>query len=95
VYRDGLGEGMIQHTVEHEVKQVLSAFPQVSEDYAPKLTFVNVHKKINTRFFAIKVKSQFETFFQSVLHNFFYEHYITFRVTIWITRLRGLLLITQ
>jgi hypothetical protein len=64
VYRDGLGEGMIQHTVEHEVKQVLSAFPQVTEDYAPKLTFVNVHKKINTRFFAIKVKNQFQTFIQ-------------------------------
>jgi len=65
---------MIQHRVEHEVKQVLSAFPQVSEDYAPKLTFVNVHKKINTRFFAIKVKSQFETFFKVFCINyFFYE----------------------
>jgi hypothetical protein len=51
---------MIQHTVDHEVQQIVSAFPKVSKDYAPKFTFVNVHKKINTRFFAIRVSSHLE-----------------------------------
>jgi len=46
---------MIKHTLDYEVEQILSTFAKVSDDFSPKLTFVNVHKKINTRLFAIKV----------------------------------------
>lgn len=52
-YRDGVGDGQIQFVVEHEVASMLSALKSVVQPPTPppKLTFIVVSKRINTKFF--------------------------------------------
>uniref|UniRef100_A0AAR2LUV5 Piwi domain-containing protein n=1 Tax=Pygocentrus nattereri TaxID=42514 RepID=A0AAR2LUV5_PYGNA len=52
VYRDGVGDGMLQSVVNYEVPQIMQSIKTMGEDYAPKLTVVVVKKRIASRFFA-------------------------------------------
>ncbi|KAL6456425.1 hypothetical protein MHYP_G00349690 [Metynnis hypsauchen] len=52
VYRDGVGDGMLQSVVSYEVAQIMQSIKTMSEDYVPKLTVVVVKKRSASRFFA-------------------------------------------
>uniref|UniRef100_A0A8B9HVV6 Piwi-like protein 1 n=1 Tax=Astyanax mexicanus TaxID=7994 RepID=A0A8B9HVV6_ASTMX len=52
VYRDGVGDGMLQSVVNYEVPQIMQSIKTMGEDYMPKLTVVVVKKRIASRFFA-------------------------------------------
>lgn len=51
VYRDGVGDGQLNFVRGYELQQFKDAFKRVSPDYSPKLTFVVVQKRINSKFF--------------------------------------------
>ncbi|KAK3566050.1 hypothetical protein QTP86_025034, partial [Hemibagrus guttatus] len=53
VYRDGVGDGMLQSVVNYEVPQIMQSIKAMGENYAPKLTVVVVKKRIASRFFAL------------------------------------------
>ncbi|KAB5567837.1 hypothetical protein PHYPO_G00237430 [Pangasianodon hypophthalmus] len=53
VYRDGVGDGMLQSVVSYEVPQIMQSIKAMGEDYAPKLSVVVVKKRIASRFFAL------------------------------------------
>lgn len=50
VYRDGVGDGMLQAVVDHEISQIQATFSEFG-GYKPKLTVIIVKKRINTRLF--------------------------------------------
>ncbi|XP_071783920.1 piwi-like protein 1 isoform X6 [Centroberyx gerrardi] len=52
VYRDGVGDGMLQSVVSYEVPQIMESIKSMGHDYVPKLTVVVVKKRISSRFFA-------------------------------------------
>ncbi|XP_061116607.1 piwi-like protein 1 [Conger conger] len=52
VYRDGVGDGMLQSVVNYEVPQIMDSIKALGQDYAPKLSVVVVKKRISSRFFA-------------------------------------------
>ncbi|XP_064210077.1 piwi-like protein 1 [Anguilla rostrata] len=52
VYRDGVGDGMLQSVVNYEVPQIMDSIRALGQDYAPKLSVVVVKKRISSRFFA-------------------------------------------
>ncbi|KAG8455995.1 hypothetical protein GDO86_001978 [Hymenochirus boettgeri] len=52
IYRDGVGDGQLNALVNYEIPQLLECIMAAREDYRPKLTFIVVKKRINTRFFA-------------------------------------------
>jgi len=59
MYRDGVGEGQVGFVLDHEVGQVKAAINDVyfsSGETIPKLTFIIVTKKINSRAFLIGAK---------------------------------------
>ena len=49
-YRDGVGEGQVSHVLEHEVMRLKDTAMKVKSDYNPKITFIIVSKRINTRY---------------------------------------------
>ncbi|CAG2180514.1 unnamed protein product, partial [Oppiella nova] len=52
IYRDGVGDGMIQHVFEYELKAVQSGLKKMyPEGEIPQLAFVIVTKRVNARFF--------------------------------------------
>ena len=51
IYRDGVGNGQLDFVNDYEIPQFKSAFKRISPDYNPKLTFIIVQKRINTKFF--------------------------------------------
>ncbi|KAI5622106.1 piwi-like protein 1, partial [Silurus asotus] len=53
VYRDGVGDGMLQSVVSYEVPQIMQSIQAMGSGYAPKLTVVVVKKRIASRFFAL------------------------------------------
>ncbi|TSO88073.1 Piwi-like protein 1 [Bagarius yarrelli] len=53
VYRDGVGDGMLQSVVSYEVPQIMQSIKAMGEDYTPKLSVVVVKKRIASRFFAL------------------------------------------
>ncbi|XP_035247058.1 piwi-like protein 1 [Anguilla anguilla] len=53
VYRDGVGDGMLQSVVSYETKQILDCIKSTMGDYMPKLAVVVVKKRISSRFFAM------------------------------------------
>ncbi|KAM4616451.1 piwi-like protein 1 isoform 1-T1 [Polymixia lowei] len=52
IYRDGVGDGMLQSVVNYEVPQIMESIKSIGHDYMPKLTVVVVKKRVSTRFFA-------------------------------------------
>jgi aubergine-like protein len=50
VYRDGVGDGQIQFVYEHELRAMREGLKSFWPS-TPKLTFIIVSKRINTRFF--------------------------------------------
>ncbi|KAI7797911.1 piwi-like protein 1 [Triplophysa rosa] len=52
VYRDGVGDGMLQSVVDYEVPQIMQSIKTMGANYDPKLTVVVVKKRISARFFA-------------------------------------------
>ncbi|XP_078032612.1 argonaute 3 [Augochlora pura] len=56
VYRDGVGDGQIDTVAKYEVKQLLATFKNIEPGYQPTLTVIVVHKRINTRLFAVSPK---------------------------------------
>ncbi|XP_010893355.2 piwi-like protein 1 [Esox lucius] len=52
VYRDGVGDGMLQSVVNYEVPQIMGCIKSMEQKYEPKLTVVVVKKRISSRFFA-------------------------------------------
>jgi len=51
VYRDGIGEGMIDAVLTSELPQFEEAFELVQPGYKPSLAFIVVKKRIHTRIF--------------------------------------------
>jgi aubergine len=51
VYRDGVGEGQKPALFQTELQSIQTAIGGIKPDYAPKLLFCTVNKKIHTRFF--------------------------------------------
>jgi len=51
VYRDGVGDGMLDAVVDHEIGQISSTFNLLGEGYKPRLCFIVVKKRIHTRLF--------------------------------------------
>lgn len=51
IYRDGVGEGQIEHVKEHEIKNIVNALQHDYGQTKVPLTFIVVTKRINTRFF--------------------------------------------
>uniref|UniRef100_T1JMK8 Piwi domain-containing protein n=1 Tax=Strigamia maritima TaxID=126957 RepID=T1JMK8_STRMM len=50
-YRDGVGDGQLPLVREWEIKQIREAISKQTPGYDPKILFVIVNKRINTRFF--------------------------------------------
>ena len=50
VFRDGVGDGRLNHTLEYEVPQIQQAFKRFGDGYNPKLSFVVVSKRVLSRF---------------------------------------------
>lgn len=53
LYRDGVGNGQLNYVKEYEIGQFKNAFKTFEPGYNPKLTFVIVQKRINTKFFRV------------------------------------------
>ncbi|XP_078036019.1 aubergine [Augochlora pura] len=51
IYRDGVGEGQVNHVVEHEVEQIKQKLGVVYGETPLKMAFIIVTKRINSRFF--------------------------------------------
>ena len=62
VYRDGVGDGQLKVVQEHEVEQIASSFAHFGEAYQPKMAYIVVQKRINTRVFSLNV-SRLEIFY--------------------------------
>lgn len=60
IYRDGVGEGQIEHVYEYEVGQIKKVFSDLGPSAANiKLAFIIVTKRINARFFE-KINNHYE-----------------------------------
>ncbi|RZF43381.1 hypothetical protein LSTR_LSTR001642 [Laodelphax striatellus] len=53
-YRDGVGDGQLKLVREHEVPQLLAVLKNVHSNYEPKIAYVIVQKRINTRLFTMR-----------------------------------------
>lgn len=53
VRSDGVGDGQLKLCKEFEIPQMKSACKLIEPDYDPKITFVVVQKRINTRIFKV------------------------------------------
>lgn len=51
IFRDGVSDGQLKICSEYEIPQMREACKLGSEDYDPKITFIVVQKRINTRLF--------------------------------------------
>lgn len=56
MYRDGVGDGQLGVVRDFEVPQFYKLFSRIREDYKPKLTYIIVQKRINTRIYAKEVR---------------------------------------
>lgn len=59
IYRDGVGDGQIEHVKQEEIQVLRRVFKQFRQDYNPKLCFVIVSKRVNAKFFS-KAGGQFQ-----------------------------------
>jgi len=69
VYRDGVGDGMLDTLMKHELPQYFAAFASISEDYKPRLAVVVVKKRIHTRLFMSEKPQQGRPGGPSILVN--------------------------
>lgn len=53
LYRDGVGDGQLSFVQSYEVAQFKEAFERFEPGFKPKLTFVVVQKRVNTKIFKI------------------------------------------
>lgn len=61
IYRDGVGEGDIEHVFTYELGQIEDAIKNIGDAAAGiKLSFVIVTKRVNARFFAKVGERQYE-----------------------------------
>lgn len=51
MYRDGCGEGQFREVLKEEMGSIKQACKSLSEDFKPKITFIVVAKRHNTRFY--------------------------------------------
>lgn len=51
VYRDGVGDGMLEAVVDHEIPQMKQTFAEFGENYKPRLSVIVVKKRIHARLF--------------------------------------------
>jgi len=51
VYRDGVGDGMLQAVVDHEIPQISETFATFHQNYKPSLAIIIVKKRVHTRIF--------------------------------------------
>lgn len=59
-YRDGVGDGQLPVCREYEIPQMSNACRQIDDSYRPKITFIVVQKRINTRIFAVAGRDNLE-----------------------------------
>lgn len=52
IFRDGVGDGQLKTVRDFELPQFVRLFSRISSEYKPKLTYVVVQKRINTRIYA-------------------------------------------
>lgn len=50
VYRDGVSDGQLKIVEEHEIPQLATVFSHF-DSYNPKLSFIVVQKRLNTKIF--------------------------------------------
>jgi hypothetical protein len=55
IFRDGVGDGRLEFTRQHEIPQMKAAFADF-DDYSPKLSMIIVSKRIKTRMLALMVR---------------------------------------
>lgn len=53
IYRDGVGDGLLEFVSNYEAQQYVSCFKHFGEHYSPSLSVVVVQKRINTRMFGL------------------------------------------
>lgn len=51
IFRDGVGDGQLATVRDFEIPQFTRLFSRIHSDYNPKLTYVVVQKRINTRLY--------------------------------------------
>lgn len=54
IFRDGVSDGQLRLCEEYELPQIMSACKRISPEYSPKMLFVVVQKRINTRLFGVE-----------------------------------------
>ncbi|CAK1555842.1 unnamed protein product [Leptosia nina] len=60
VYRDGVGDGQFSRIQDYEVSQLKILIQELDKVYQPKITYVVVQKRINTRIFLKGFQGDFE-----------------------------------
>lgn len=60
VYRDGVSEGQLDHVRNYEIEQFRKTMKKIDPHYNPKLTFIVVQKRVNTKFFMEVKKAKTE-----------------------------------
>lgn len=57
IYRDGVGDSQLQLCSDYEIPQLQAACLKAFPNYTPKLTYIVVQKRINTRYFGTDQKN--------------------------------------
>lgn len=51
IFRQGLGEGQVMQSLQHEIEAVKNGFASYQKGYAPRFAFFQVNKKIGQKFY--------------------------------------------
>lgn len=84
LFRDGVSDGQLENTLNFEIGQFRSAFTRIDPEYKPKLTFIVVQKRVNSKFYKEidALQNKYEnlppgTVIDSgVTHKTFYDYYV-------------------
>ncbi|KAE8573998.1 Putative Argonaute 3 [Halyomorpha halys] len=81
IFRDGVSDGQLRLCEDYELPQIMNACQRISPEYMPKILFVVVQKRINTRLFGVERDKSFSnpmpgtvmdhTITRRYLHDFF------------------------